>query len=90
MKKLAFALTLSGLLVGGAMAGTIDNSTVYNKTGVKNSLIQQNGSENSQNFGINNSAGMIYKADVQNETYIEGSTFKQNGYRNYQNAGVQN
>jgi hypothetical protein len=89
MKKLALSLALTGALVGISVAGTIDTATVYNKTGINKSTIEQYGSENTQNMGISN-PGYISNSNVGNETYINNSTIRQKGYRNYQNMGVNN
>ncbi len=89
MKRLALSIALAGALVGVSFAGSIDNSAVYNKVGVKNSTLEQRGAENSQNLGTYNS-GEIYRSNIGNETYVEGSSITQRGYRNHQNLGVQN
>ncbi len=88
MRKLFLALSVSALLVGGALASSLEDSEVSNSVGMENSAVVQYGYKNAANLGTEIRGSMIKNSKVSNEIYMKNSSIRQGGSENYVNAGT--
>ena len=88
MRKFFLALSVSALLVGGALASSLDDSEVSNSVGMENSEVVQHGYKNAANLGTEIRGSAIRNSEVSNEVYMKNSRIRQGGSENYVNAGT--
>ncbi len=88
MKKLFLALSVSALVVGGALASSIEDSEVYNTVGMDNSQVVQQGYKNAANLGTEIKNSAVRNSNVSNEIYLKNSSIRQRGSENYINTGT--
>ncbi|RUM57114.1 MAG: hypothetical protein DSY59_01590 [Persephonella sp.] len=88
MRKFFLALSVSALLVGGALASSLEDSEVSNSVGMENSAIVQHGYNNAVNAGTEISHSRVVNSEVSNEVYMKNSSIRQRGAKNYVNTGT--
>lgn len=88
MKKFFLALSVPALLVGGALASSLEDSEVSNSVGMENSAVVQHGYKNAANLGTEIKGSTIRNSQVSNEVYMKNSSVKQGGSENYINVGT--
>ncbi len=88
MKKLFLALSVSSLLVGGALASSLEDSDVSNSIGMENSAVVQHGYKNVANLGTEIKGSSIKNSQLKNEVYMKNSSIRQGGSENYVNTGT--
>ena len=88
MRKLFLALSASAILVGGAMASSLEDSTLNNSVGMENSMISQQGYKNAINAGTEVQRSAINNSEVNNSVYMKNSSIRQRGAENYVNTGT--
>ncbi len=88
MKKLFLSLSVSALLVGGALASSLEDSDVSNSVGMENSEVVQHGYKNAANLGTEIKGSYIRNSQLNNEVYMKNSSIRQGGSENYVNSGT--
>lgn len=88
MRKLFLALSASAILVGGAVASSLDDSTVNNSVGMESSSVTQQGYKNAANLGTEIQGSAINDSELNNNVYMKNSSIYQRGSENYVNTGT--